>query len=181
MKNNNKGYTLIELVVVLAILAIFIVFGITGLNYIFGTAVNSCAHDVKSAIGAVRINTMGKYESTLHIYQGADGYYKQEYYKVVDPTGAVSTTWENDEPYKIGKSYLTLTYQTKGGTSGTVDADGIWIGFDRGSGKERDVDASSSLPPGKAGAADLFTEIAVSGVKTVKVTIVPATGKIYIE
>lgn len=180
MRKDNKGYSLLEMIVVLAILAIFVVSAISGLGYIFGSAVRSCANDVKSAVGATRINTMGRYETVLNLYQGSDGIYKQEWYKEVNPTDG-SETWYSDSPYKIGKSYVTLSYTTKDGTVGTVDAGGIWIGFDRSSGKERDVDLVHALPPGKTGVADIFSKITADGAVTVDVTIVPATGKIYME
>ena len=178
---DNKGYSLLELIVVIAILGIFIVSAISGLNYIFGTAVRSCANDIKSAVGATRINTMGKYETVLNIYKDTDGIHKQEWRKEVTWTGAKTETWVSDHPDQIGKSYVDVTYTTEGGTTGTLDANGIWIGFDRGSGKERDVDAVTTLPPGKTGVADIFTDITASGVVTVRVVIVPATGKIYLD
>lgn len=180
MIKDNKGYSLLELIVVLAIIGIFIVSAISGLGYIFGTAVRSCANDVKSAVGSTRINTMGKYETVLNLYQGTDGFYRQEWYKEVD-TITGTETWISDEPYKIGKSYLSMEYTTKTGTTGTIDANGIWIGFDRSSGKERDVDSAQPLPPGKVGVAEIFSKVTVDGALTIDIIIVPATGKVYID
>lgn len=172
MKKDNKGWSLIEIIVVLAILAIAGLIGISGLGYIFGTEVKSCANEIYSAIGETRINTMGRYETAIHFYEDTDGYYAQEWQ-------LIGGSWVSNNAQQIGNSYLTLQYTTGAGTPATIDSNGIWVGFDRSNGKERAL--SSPLPDGGSGATGIFDSIIVSGAITRTVTIVPATGKLQIN
>lgn len=166
---NNKGYSLVEIMIVLAILAVLATVGITGLGYIWGTNVRSCANELKTAIGKTRITTMGKDEATIRIYQDStDGaYYKQE---IVDGVG--------ERPIKVGKAILTLTYTMVDGTgtligTGTISgSDELAIAFDRSSGAQREATAG----------AGMCSEIDVSfGSRHSIITLVPATGKVHIN
>lgn len=158
---DNRGLTLIELIVVIAIMAVVMGMGLIGLNLIASGNVRSCANELKTSIGHVRITTMGKTNTSLKIYQGTDGYYKQEI--VTQGDGTIT----NEEPIKIGKSTVGLTYETKDGTSGTIDSTGIVFTFNRENGKE---------------ATPYYNLITVTGGGyTSKVVIVPATGKVYLE
>ncbi len=174
MRRDNKGFSLVEIIVVLAILAIAGLLGISGLGYVFGQSVKSCADELKSSIGETRINTMGKYETTIHIYEGTDGFYKQEFqWEVAGGTGS----WVSENPQKVGKSYLTLQYRLEDGTVGNIDSDGIWISFNRSSGRERVMTAT----PSGTGVTGMFDRIIVNGSLTRTVIIVPATGKIMVQ
>lgn len=60
MKRGNKGYTLVELVVVLAILSIVSVAGFSIVGYLTGTKAKSAAYNIQSGLGKARIETMSK-------------------------------------------------------------------------------------------------------------------------
>lgn len=158
---DNRGLTLIELIVVIAIMAIVMGIGLTGLSLIASGNVRSCANELKTSIGHVRITTMGKTNTSLRIYQGTDGYYKQEIVTLGDGTVV------NEEPVKIGKSTIALTWEDKSGGNGTIDSTGITITFNRESGKQN---------------SSYYTLITVTGGNyTSNVVMVPATGKVYLE
>lgn len=158
---DNRGLTLIELIVVIAIMAIVMSMGLMGLGLIASGNVRSCANELKTSIGHVRITTMGKTNTSLRIYQDTDGYYKQEI--VTQGDGSVV----NETPVKIGKSTVALTWEDKSGGSGSIDSTGITIAFNRETGKQD---------------SPFYTLITVaSGSYTSDVVMVPATGKVYLE
>ena len=70
---NNKGYSLIELIVIIAILGI-ITTGLTlGLSAINGRPADQCARALKMALTNHRLSTMGKESAFLKIYMDSDG------------------------------------------------------------------------------------------------------------
>ena len=165
----NDGFTLVELIVVIAIMAVVMGMFIAGLGYLSGVNMRSCAHEIQTAIGASRITTMGKEETELSIYRDSSDhcYYKQEHVKESGETSFTDLPAE-----KIGKATLTLTYYedpdftaTGSGTE-FVDGTEIRIRFNRASGKQLSA----------------FTGIKVaSGGREMKVMMVPATGKVFLE
>lgn len=166
---DNKGYTLVEIMVVIAIIAVLLLVGITGLGFIGSANLNSCTEDLKTAVGKVRITTMGKNNATLRIYQdSSDGaYYIQE---IVDGNPEAGE--------KIGKASLTLTY-TMVDDSGAVlstgtisDPNDLEIGFDRSSGAQIELPSNT----GKCSRIDISL-----GSRTRSVIMVPATGKVYTD
>ena len=83
MRKDNKGFSLVEIIIVLAIMAIIAVAILAGSGYQAGTAASALADSIKTAVGETRIKTMGKQETVLYLYKDAtDGkYYKQwDYY-----------------------------------------------------------------------------------------------------
>lgn len=165
--SSNRGFSLIELIIVIAIMAVVMGFFIAGLGYLLGVNVRSCAHELQTAIGATRINTMGKEEVHLKIYRDSTDHciYKQE--RVKESSG-----WTDLTPEKIGKATLTVTHYVDDGSGGMTgeteltDGSSIEIIFDRSSGKET---------------TDYNCIKIEAGAIAMSVRIVPATGKVYIE
>lgn len=136
-KNNNRGFSLVELIVVVAIGAILIGASILSIASISGTAAKQCARNIESILNKTRVTTMGKDSAAIELYKdGADGAY---YYKVTVTNGKGETTAETK---KIGRSNLEIRYSTNASTT-FVDAskldvsNPIKIEFDRSSGAEK--------------------------------------------
>ena len=185
MRNdNNKGFSMVELIVILAIMGIII--GMLGVstNYIGTSQARALANSIKTSIGQNKIQTMGKYESFLYIYKGSDGKSYQETWR---KSGADDPVRENREV--LGKKKPTVAYYIKGdSTAHEIDGtagNALFITFDRANGKEL---AGKSLPAGSTDedgnsldtmSTVLCEKIIVSyGTKEYKITIVPETGKI---
>ncbi len=184
-KQDNRGFSLVELIIVIAIMGIIIVMLAGSLNYIGNSQARSLANSIKTAVGQTRIQTMGKYETYLYIYKGSDGKYYRETWK---KAGADAPVRENRE--MIGKNKPIVKYYVDGDASAhTIDGGAghaLFITFDRSNGKE--IVKSNPLP---AGSTDTDGN-AVSGMSTVRcnkievsygtlvytIDIVPDTGKV---
>lgn len=85
MKRGNKGYTLVEFLVVMSILSIVAVAGFSIIGYLTGTKAKSAAYNIQSGLGKARIETMsksrGKYSKDIYFFVRYD---------------------ENDENYYMG-------------------------------------------------------------------------------
>ncbi len=176
MIKDNKGFSLVELIVALAIAGIILGM-LAGNNALtVSQSATSLADSIKVAIGETRIKAMGKQETVLLITKDAtDGrYYKQLISKVNDNV-------IREEKELIGKAMPSVTF-TVGGTVTNLDSSNyILIGFDRTNGKLKNVNIDID-GDGSDETSVLCTHINVSGgARNIDVKIVPATGKVSIE
>ena len=177
MKQDNRGLTLVEIIVVISIIGILGGFLIGGMGYIPSSAARGLATSIKSAIGETRIKTMGKQETVLFLYKDAsDGkYYKQMFYKE-------GSTVKSDNAEMIGKHHPVVTYyydDGSGETSAVLDSTGLLIGFDRINGKEANITMDIN---GTSMTSKMCSKIEVKGGGTVSnIIIYPATGKVEYE
>ena len=132
-KNNNRGFSLVELIVVVAIGAILIGASILSIASISGTAAKQCARNIESILNKTRVTTMGKDTAAIELYKdGSDGAY---YYEVTVTNGKGETTAETK---KIGRSNLEIRYSTTFNNASKLDVSNpIKIEFDRSSGAEK--------------------------------------------
>lgn len=160
---NNRGVSLVELIVVIAIIGIISTAGAISINLILGMDVKEAASEIENYMRKTKVTAMSKASATMELYQDpADGNYYIE----------MST---ETVPKKIGNSGLTITCYTRdGGDIGESisDTSRLFISFDRSSGAFLPIGAGS----------DYYTEIEVKkGNKISIIHLVPETGKYYIS
>lgn len=181
MKHKNDGFTLVEIIIVLAIMAVVASMLFIGLAIIPRNAARGCANGLKTSIGQTRIMTMGKDETVLEVYQDTDG----RYYTVHYADGVALNT-----PEECGKAYVTVYYHEEGtaGDPDTVTSAGctelsgserLYLGFNRGNGKMASVNAT-------VGAGSVTTKVCdailvTGGGLEYRIRIYPATGKVTLE
>ena len=193
-KCDNRGFTLVELVICIAIMGIIIGMLVANLNYIGNSQAKSLANAIKTAVGQARIETMGKYDSFLYIYKSpTDNKYYKEVWKRSN-----QGELKNDNRELLGKTKPTVKYRIKGETDATHELDGsmgLLIKFDRTNGKEteekmkpdsvtyKDKDGNNITTgiAGKTTTSVMCDMIEVTfGTKKYDITIEPATGKIHL-
>ena len=130
-KKNNGGFSLVELIVVIAISVVLIGAATISIRSVMGVEVKQCARNIESIINKTRVTTMGKDSAVLEIYKDAsDGAY---YYKTTI-NGTVSA------PSKIGKSSIDVYYSMKDDYSDKTQLNSsgsIVLQFDRSSGAQK--------------------------------------------
>lgn len=178
MGKDNSGFSLVELLVAMAIITVMGSMLFIGMGIIPRTAAKSCANSLKAAIGQTRIMTMGKKETIFVLKRDTDGkYYTFEKYDDGNGTFVEST------PELCGKSTVIVSYHLEStGTDPLTDTnyyqmaegDSMTLSFDRGSGK--------LLQGGAVGSNGLCDAIKVEGGgATYTIRIYTATGKITLD
>lgn len=126
---DNKGYSLIELVVVILILSIVVGVSIIGLGMINGKPADQCANSLDMSFASHRVSAMGKvYDESktyLLVRRGADDcIYVTE---MVEGAG---------NELKVCNKGVTFTYTRRNGTSGSLanPGDSLKFCFDRSTG-----------------------------------------------
>lgn len=158
----NRGFSLIELIVVVAIMALVTTFFTIGVSLLTTKAVDQCAKKIQIALESNRNTTMGKLEANISFYVDAKG-------NVYAKKHIINT---NDEIIKISDNSVKVTY-TVGGASTPLSATPLVITFDRASG------ALKAQPGG--GFVSELTVTNVKGSKTLHVKIDKLTGRVTVE
>ncbi len=161
----NQGYSLVELIVVIAIMAVLTGTVTISVSAVGGFKAKECTKNIQSYINKTRVSTMGKNSVVLHLYKGADdAFYAQ-----------TITNGTADAAQQIGKKTVTVKY-TDGDdltSMSELDTTGVYIEFDRSSG-------AMKLPA--SGPSIYVHKITVSqGSKNYVITIYRETGKVVVE
>ena len=157
---NNKGLTLIEIMVVMAIIAIASTMVWLSVNTIFGLQAKQTAKELYAGMEKTKVEQMMKSgETSLKLRRD-------------DDDGGVYLDFCHDgevvESKKIGSSRIIVTY-TLTNSEGTLDSNGIVLAFNRS-------DGSFKTAEGTGG--DYYDTITIlSGGFSRTITLYPNTGK----
>lgn len=79
-KINNKGFSIVEIIIVVSILAVLTGVASMSISVLTTRPVDDCTQRLKTVLEGNRITTMGKLSSYLEIYKDGEGYiYIREY------------------------------------------------------------------------------------------------------
>ena len=176
MKKNNKGFSLIELIIVLAILSILTLGVSYGVGLLTDKPAKQCAMKLESFISDCRVTTMGKLNAVLYLYMDGDRLMVK---KVID----TSSTEHSETVTELG-SGIAVSYRVSGDATGSYRTLGgvstpLVIAFDRSSGAFLPLDVMGSEFVGKY---CLEIKVEVPGndkVKLLKLSYL--TGKVVLE
>lgn len=163
MKQDNRGLSLVELLIVIAIMAVLVGVGVWGVNAMTGRPAQQCGQKIIYSLERHRTTAAGKVDASYTLRVDAQNRIIMDEYVSNDGTGSTSSS-------VLGSGYVTVTYVCGGSTYNLKD-DPLTLQFDRSSGsfkKQADGTYCTQI-------------IAASGGRTVEVSLVPLTGKVFME
>ncbi len=179
MDNRNKGYSLLELIVVIALATILSSVAIYSISLVVGQDAKQCANNLSAALDKARTYAMtrsGASDAYMEITK-RDGYYYASYWEPDKPyTVGDETVYNKLEEERIGKGMAEITYtvvMNDGTTQTFSDASSIRFTYDRTSGAFKEVE--SVRPSGKL--VGYCQQIDIQRGKHYKLTLYSATGK----
>ena len=165
-KVNDKGYTLVELIVVISIMAIMVGLLSLGITVLFSKDAEAVARTIDDELSEVRMLSMskdGKFEMILHI-------------DASNPADNNIVIKKDDVPYKtvaLKKSAsLTVSYGLETKSSGDIAFE-----FDKGNGSVKSIGGT----PFATGVCTITATASRLSSKTAMVDLVAATGRHYVR
>lgn len=174
----NKGFSLIEIVVVIAIMAILVGLSVLSIRLLFGVDAKECAKKIQANLSNTKTGALSKGGQDLKLYQDAtSGDYLVEFIEYQYEGNATTPTECTTGSETVGSSKVEIIcYFETGVDPVTIDATHtVTCGFDRSSGA--------------------FKKVRVNGVekntycnkivirrasKEYSIIMIPETGKFYI-
>lgn len=167
---NNKGYSLMEAIVIIAILGVLTGFMATSSGLFDGRRVKACADSVSSLLDKVRLANLGKDEVTLTIYKDTDQAIKAKIVtKIMSRNDSITekTFIEDVSDDNVEMSYST---DISGSAENPAGAAGMVFNFNRNTGAIKDTSPNG-----------IQCIILRKGNAEKKIKIYAATGKIIVE
>ncbi len=183
-KLNQRGFTLVEMIITIAIMAIIATVTVGATGYINSGKTKKASNKLNSKLTFIQTETMTKKGDTnLYIYKKSDGIY---ICTVNASSGDFTSRTEldtylgsHDIESKLCDSKVTLTGETTGGAAATPlelnENNMLKIGYSKSTG------AFTYSNNGSTSAAEFYNRIEMSGKQTFHIRMIQATGKHYIE
>lgn len=133
MKQKNKGFTLVELIIVIAVFAVLLGIAVPSLNSILGFRVNRAANSIAAALDKTKTEAANRLVGEMKLEKREDGYYIS-YYLDRGKVGDKSDV-KQDQPEKIAPARTIISYATDSGSEQELAVgDSIVITYDRATG-----------------------------------------------
>ena len=133
MRQKNKGFTLVEMVITVAIFAILLGILVPSLNSILGFRAQRAANSIASALDKTKIEASNRLVGEMKLEKLDDGYYIS-YYLDRGKVGSESNV-EQDQAEKIAPARTLISYVTDNNeTHQMKTGDSIVLTYDRATG-----------------------------------------------
>ena len=138
MDKKNKGFTLIEMVIVVAIFAILLGIMVPSLNSLLGFRVTRAANSIGGALERTRTEAMNRLVAEMKLTKTEDGYYIS-YFLDRGKTGSQSNLVE-DQPEKIAPAKTLISYKDSKGKEHEMQVgDALILTYNRATGGFRPI------------------------------------------
>lgn len=202
MKRDNRGVSLVELIVVIAIMAIMVGVGVLSISLLFGTQARGCAQKVSSMLNETKTGCLSRFDETMTLTycvkeQGgnkaftADGYYaiNKVYTIKNDATMVPIGNDASAEVRSMGSGNVVITVYLSNGKSFTLDKNMV-MNTDMNADMHKQITISYNRATGAFDPVivdDVQTGLYIdkitfaSGARTYTITMVKETGKHTLE
>lgn len=125
---NNKGFSLIELIVIIAIMGIVTVGSAAGFGMVSGASAKEASGKINTAIAKTKMDAMSRADASMNLYKDGSAYYVDLKYKVGDE--------EIVDTVKVASSRVKITYCTSENPQAKeiTEEQSLTIRFDRDTG-----------------------------------------------
>lgn len=183
-REDNRGFSLVELMIVIAIMAIMSAFIFIGSALLAGQYARECASDISAALNKEKnyaLTRSATIDCYMELVYDTDGYYIRYYQpkNAIVKGDAPSSDWVLADEEKVGKSSVNVRCIFDDGSTVPIGTgQSVKFVYDRISGAFKETTVSDGASPGVGGAGTTFcTGITVSGGRTYDITIYKDTGK----
>ena len=186
--NKNSGFSLVELIIVIAIMAIVVTVAGLSVGTLTGRRVRKCADEIVSTIERARVLTLGKEQNNVECvisYDSTDKEYHAMVYQVINGTPTeVSDRVVGRDPIQVQVYFDDDTHaysltELKGALPYASSTQGLHLVFNRASGA---FEAGTCEAGGTK--KNFCKRIVVSnsdGTRRIEITTVGRTGKIVTQ
>lgn len=179
IRKNNKGYSIQELIVVIAIMGILVGFLTMSVSILVGWDARECAENVENHLNHVRTDALARLGAEMRITRDAttDEYTVEyvEYNYQDDGSGNMVQVATVTKSYLLGNKQVTMICYFDDGTDVTIsDTESVTLGFSRTSG------AFTSIKINDVTRTNVYcTSMDISRGGTIyEISMIPQTGKI---
>lgn len=180
MRKDNKGFSMVELVVVIALMAVLGSVLVYSFSMVTGQEARQCANNISTVLDKAKNYAMtksGSSDAYVEITKGSDGFIAT-FYKPVSPINDSAVPGSADyaqlETESIGKKAVGVTVTLEGGSSFEInETTRLRIYFDRVSGAFKEAVVISGSSETKA----YCTGITIVRGRTYQISFFNPTGK----
>lgn len=133
MKKKNRGFTLVEMVVIISIFVLLLGIMVPSLNSILGFRVQRAANSIASALDKTKIEASSRLIGEMKLEKRSDGYYIS-YILDRGKVNRQENIKTNEDEEKIAPSKTQITYVINGEEKYLKDNESIVITYDRATG-----------------------------------------------
>ena len=138
MDKKNKGFALIEMVIVVAIFAILLGIMVPSLNSLLGFRVTRAVNSIGGALDRTRTESMNRLVAEMKLTKTSDGYYIS-YFLDRGKAGSQSNLQE-DQPEKIAPAKTKISYKDANyNTHELNEGDSLILTYNRATGAFRPI------------------------------------------
>lgn len=159
MQRENKGFTLVEMIVTVSIFAILLGILVPSLNSILGFRVQRATNSIAAGLDKAKIEASSRLVGEMKLEKRSDGYYISYILDRGKVDGKENIKWNEDEE-KIAPSKTLISYVVSGSGEehSMSEGDSIILTYDRATGaflplQEQDINYWTTMEP------DIFTRL----------------------